>query len=249
MSHSLFQHFPLICMRKIIQNSLDAELGSRLGYLLCNYESHHNCEFIVTLTVHLKSISFHCINHHFLALVTNLTKREKATAGSDWYDLPRTDLTPELKRDLQLLQLRSVLDPHRHYKKDTGRKNQIPEFSQVGTIIEGPTEFFSSRLTNKERKRTFVEEILAGEKANSRFKSKYNVIQAAKTSGKKNHYKAIKAQRAHRSSKGWTGDLSMISKIHHYSNDDSGAEPMEILTLDSVLPFTKAATSRLATQS
>lgn len=111
-------------------------------------------------------------------------------------------MTPELRRDLQLLRLRSVLDPHRHYKKETSRKNQIPEFSQVGTIVEGPTEFFSSRLTNKERKQTFVEEILAGEKVNNRFKSKYNEIQIAKTSGKKNHYKAIKTQRANRNSKG-----------------------------------------------
>lgn len=111
-------------------------------------------------------------------------------------------MTPELKRDLQLLRMRSVLDPKRHYKKDNNRKSDVPEFSQLGTIIEGPTEFFTARLTNRERKRTFVEDVLASEKKSQRFKSKYNEIQLAKTSGKKAHYKALKAQRARKSTKG-----------------------------------------------
>ena len=120
---------------------------------------------------------------------------KKATAGSQWFNLPRTNLTPELKRDLQLLHMRGVLDPKRHYKKE-GSKPKIPEFSQVGTIIEGPTEFFSGRLSNKDRKRTFVEEVLNTENASGRFKNKYGEIQAAKTSGKKAHYKALKAKRS-----------------------------------------------------
>jgi len=120
---------------------------------------------------------------------------KKATAGSQWFNLPRTVLTPELKRDLQLLHMRGVLDPKRHYKKE-GSKPNIPEFSQVGTIIEGPTEFFSGRLSNKDRKRTFVEEVLNTEKASGRFKNKYGEIQATKTSGKKAHYKSLQAKRS-----------------------------------------------------
>jgi hypothetical protein len=76
-------------------------------------------------------------------------------------------------------------------KKDKSA-SKIPEFSQVGTIIEGPTEYFSGRLSNKERKQTFVEEVLAREKSEGRFKAKYNDIQAAKTSGKKAHFKKMK---------------------------------------------------------
>ncbi|EPE34062.1 hypothetical protein GLAREA_07075 [Glarea lozoyensis ATCC 20868] len=121
-------------------------------------------------------------------------KNAKANAGADWYNLPKTNLTPELKRDLQLLKMRSVLDPKRFYKKESS-KASVPEFSQVGTIIEGPTEFFTARLTNKERKRTLVEEVLQSEKHSGRFKSKYNEIQESKTSGKKAHYKKMKAIR------------------------------------------------------
>lgn len=62
--------------------------------------------------------------------LTLLMQEKKATAGPSWYNLPRTDLTPELKRDLQLLKMRNTLDPHRHYKKENS-KAKAPEFSQV----------------------------------------------------------------------------------------------------------------------
>lgn len=122
-------------------------------------------------------------------------EKDKITAGSDWFDLPKTELTAEFRRDLQLLRMRSVLDPKRHYKKENG-KAEPPEFSQVGTIIEGPTEFFSARITKKDRKRTFVEEALAVERETKRFEAKYNDIQTSKRSGKKSFYRSLKAKRS-----------------------------------------------------
>ncbi|EEQ32454.1 rRNA-processing protein FCF2 [Microsporum canis CBS 113480] len=44
--------------------------------------------------------------------------KEKPNSGPKWFNLPKTVVTPELKRDLQILRMRSVLDPHRHYKKE-----------------------------------------------------------------------------------------------------------------------------------
>lgn len=93
--------------------------------------------------------------------------------------------------------MRSVLDPKRHYKKEN-KTARAPEFSQVGTILEGPTEFYSARLLQKDRKNTLLEEVLAGEKTSGRFKSKYNDIQAAKTNGKKAHYRELKSKRSKR---------------------------------------------------
>ncbi|KAL2007177.1 hypothetical protein VTN00DRAFT_8615 [Thermoascus crustaceus] len=124
-------------------------------------------------------------------------RKDKQTAGSDWFDLPKTQLTPELKRDLQLLRMRSVLDPKRHYKKESG-KAKPPEFSQVGTVVQGPTEFFSARIAKKDRKSTFVEETLALEQDSGRFRAKYMDIQASKTSGKKAYYKNLRAKRSRR---------------------------------------------------
>ena len=90
--------------------------------------------------------------------------------------------------------MRNVLDTHRHYRK-SDNPGKFPEFSQPGTIIEGPTEFYSGRIQKRDRKQTLAEEILATEHSNQRFKAKYAEIQAKKTSGKKAHYKARVARR------------------------------------------------------
>jgi hypothetical protein len=90
--------------------------------------------------------------------------------------------------------MRSILDPKRHFKK-MDSKSDVPAFSQVGTIIEGPTEFYTGRINNKDRKRTFVEEVLAQEAQTGRFKNKSLEIQKTKASGKKAFYQALKAKR------------------------------------------------------
>lgn len=108
--------------------------------------------------------------------------------------MPKTNLTPELKRDYQLLAMRSTLDSKRFYKKDDSR-SAVPEYSQVGTMIEGPTEYFSSRMTKKERKRTLADEILDEERETKKLRAKYNEIQKVKTSGKKGDYKKAMQKR------------------------------------------------------
>ncbi|EXJ72125.1 uncharacterized protein A1O5_04629 [Cladophialophora psammophila CBS 110553] len=119
---------------------------------------------------------------------------DQTSAGPNWFDMPKTNLTPQLKRDLQLIEMRSVLDPHRHYKKNN-RRGRVPTFSQTGTVIEGPTEFFSARINKKDRSKNFVEEAIATERETGRFKRKYSEIQETKRSGKKAHYKKLMAKR------------------------------------------------------
>lgn len=82
------------------------------------------------------------------------------------------------------------------YKK--AGKFKIPEYSQVGILVEGPTEFFNGRIQNKDRKNTFVDDALATEAKTGRFKKKYGEVQVSKTSGKKAFYKALKAKRKSR---------------------------------------------------
>lgn len=108
--------------------------------------------------------------------------------------MPRTVLTPQLKRDLQVIRMRNVLDPHRHYKKDNNRPS-VPGFSQVGTMIEGPTEYFSARIPKRQRERTLVESVMAAEKESGRMKKKYGEIQDKKASGKKGHYRKMMERR------------------------------------------------------
>ncbi|ODV90419.1 hypothetical protein CANCADRAFT_31386 [Tortispora caseinolytica NRRL Y-17796] len=103
-------------------------------------------------------------------------KARSETTGAKWFDMKKPEMTPEIERDLKILKMRSVLDPKRHYKREDSKK--IPEFFQSGTIIEGPTEFFSSRLTKKERHKTLAQELLSSEDARKYFSKKYKEIQS-----------------------------------------------------------------------
>lgn len=129
------------------------------------------------------------------------SQAKKATAGPEWYNLPKTNLTPELKRDLDLLRMRSVLDPKRFYKKES-TKAKPPEFLQVGTVVEGPTDFFSSRIPKRDRKRTLAEEVLADEKESGRLKRQYEEVQTKRTSGKKGDFKKRMKERYGKKYKG-----------------------------------------------
>ncbi|KAF5978042.1 hypothetical protein FBULB1_6287 [Fusarium bulbicola] len=120
-----------------------------------------------------------------------LKAKEKSTAGPEWFDLPKTNMTPEFKREWQVLRMRGILDP-KHQKKNL--RASAPEYSQVGEIIAGPTEFFSARLTRKERKNTLLEEVTR-DLDSHKFTDKYAGIQKQKTSGKKAFYKNVVAQR------------------------------------------------------
>ncbi|PKS11856.1 hypothetical protein jhhlp_001150 [Lomentospora prolificans] len=110
------------------------------------------------------------------------------TAGPAWFGLPKPKMTPELRRDFQILRLRGALNPKVHYKKSAS-KSLIPRYCHVGQVIEGPTDFYSGRLTKRERKATFAQEVLSTSSLKDRSKSKYSSIQEKKTSGGKTYYK------------------------------------------------------------
>ncbi|CAG8543208.1 19793_t:CDS:2 [Dentiscutata erythropus] len=128
-------------------------------------------------------------------------KLREATAGPGWFDMPKPELTPEIKRDLQIIKMRNVLDPKRFYKKDNSKS--LPKYFQIGTVIEGPTEFYSSRLSRKERKKTIVDELMADEEAKKYYKRKFLEIQKTKQSGGKKHYKQLRKKRRPRWEKGF----------------------------------------------
>jgi hypothetical protein len=125
--------------------------------------------------------------------VAKLDKLEReSNAGSRWFNMPKPEMTPQLKRDLQLLKMRHVLDPKRHYKKDNA---PLPKYLQTGTLIEGNTEYYSARLSKKERKQTIADEILADVSSRAYYKRKYGEIQTSKMSGRKAFYKKVKEAR------------------------------------------------------
>ena len=89
--------------------------------------------------------------------------------------LPEQEITPEVKRSFRLLNLRGVMDPKRFYKSSD--QSKIPKRFQWGTVVEGPTEFYSSRMTRKTRKETFTEEILGDGEVTAYRKRKFRALQ------------------------------------------------------------------------
>lgn len=56
------------------------------------------------------------VHPSLFSLFLLLLQSDKDTAGPGWFDLPATEVTPEIKKDLQLIKLRAYVDPKRFYK-------------------------------------------------------------------------------------------------------------------------------------
>lgn len=59
-------------------------------------------------------------------------ERDK-TKGKDWYNLPATEVTEEIKNDLEVLRMRSALNPKHVYKKNDMKV--IPKYFQVCNML------------------------------------------------------------------------------------------------------------------
>ncbi|GJQ86284.1 hypothetical protein Trydic_g8980 [Trypoxylus dichotomus] len=114
-------------------------------------------------------------------------KELERTKGKNWFNLPATELTDEVKTDLEILKMRSVLDPKHFYKKND--LDVLPKYFQVGKVLDSPLEHYNNRLTKKQRKRTLVDELLADAEFNKYNKRKYQEIIQEK---QKTHYKAYR---------------------------------------------------------
>ncbi|XP_039129422.1 LOW QUALITY PROTEIN: rRNA-processing protein fcf2-like [Dioscorea cayenensis subsp. rotundata] len=111
-----------------------------------------------------------------------LRKSIKDTTGQGWFDMPAPTITPELKKDLEILKLRNVIDPKQHFKKG-GQSKGLPKYFQMGTVIEPMSEFFSSRLSKKERKATLADELLSDQTLKQYRKRKINEIKEKRQPG------------------------------------------------------------------
>ncbi|MEW5313935.1 MAG: hypothetical protein WDW38_005465 [Sanguina aurantia] len=106
------------------------------------------------------------LNKHLMAPSRDLrlsskTARKAAadTAGSKWYNLPATQITDEVKKELRLLRLRGTYDPKRFYKSFD--ESKFPKYFQVGTVVDSPLEWYGGRLTARQRKGTLSQEVMA----------------------------------------------------------------------------------------
>jgi len=73
--------------------------------------------------------------------------------------MPRGKLTTENKLHFLLVKHRHLL--FRKWKPPRQPEKYIPKYFQMGRVIEGPAEYYSSRIPRKERKQTWAKEFMA----------------------------------------------------------------------------------------
>lgn len=56
-------------------------------------------------------------------------KERSKTKGDQWYNLPAPEMTDEKERDLEIIQMRSILNPKQFYKKNDLKT--LPKYFQV----------------------------------------------------------------------------------------------------------------------
>ncbi|KAG6964573.1 hypothetical protein JG687_00005896 [Phytophthora cactorum] len=86
----------------------------------------------------------------------------KKSAGRRWFNFESEEMTDDSRRDFALLRMRNYLDPKKFYKS-SDHSRALPKHFQMGEVIEGAHEFHSARLTKKQRRKTFTDEIMADE--------------------------------------------------------------------------------------
>lgn len=108
-------------------------------------------------------------------LVVNKNKKTKKSASKEWFELPAQEITEDVKTELRVLRLRSAFDPKQFYKKFDDTK--FPSNFQFGRVVESSADYYSSRMTKKERKRTMAEEIMSDPHLAQVRKKRFTAIQ------------------------------------------------------------------------
>ena len=106
-----------------------------------------------------------------------------STSGSGWFNMIPSPMSSQLKTDLAIIRNRNYLDPKKFYKTADSFDGKV---LQLGTVIEGSNEYYTSRLTKKERRMNLTDEVMADRTVTEYAKRKYRELQAEKDVGKGN---------------------------------------------------------------
>ncbi|KAH8421225.1 hypothetical protein KR009_001758 [Drosophila setifemur] len=121
--------------------------------------------------------------------ILNRVTRAK-TKGGGWFNLPAPEITEEMRNELKIIQMRSVLNPKQFYKKNDLKV--LPKFFQTGTVLNSVLDNSKEIYTSKAQK-SLVDELLANESFQKFNKRKYNeIIQRTDNYGHRKAMKKIK---------------------------------------------------------
>ena len=116
----------------------------------------------------------------------------------EFFTMRTPTMTPEIKRDLQVIQLRKFANPKRFYKGDDFK--ELPATFQIGVVQDGP---FDKQATGssrgpgsaKRKAATLAEEILTDPSVQKYTKKVYNKLQHKRKRGGKKEYERKRNQR------------------------------------------------------
>lgn len=105
--------------------------------------------------------------------------------------MPATEVSDELRQDMEIIQMRSVLNPTHFYKKNDLKT--LPKYFQVGKVLPSALDRYNDRGERVNKKKSLVDELLQDAEFQQYNKRKYNEVMAEKSkSGYKKAYKKMK---------------------------------------------------------
>ena len=75
-------------------------------------------------------------------------KQKELSAGRGWGEMPKQELTDEVKADLRAIQLRNHIFSNRFYKSNDSKK--LPSYFQIGTVVIDKNDTKMNKLSKKE---------------------------------------------------------------------------------------------------
>ena len=99
----------------------------------------------------------------------------KNSTGPMWFNMTAPEMTPELKEDLEAMQVKQYTDPTQFFKKND--KKKLAKFFQIGTIQDNILEGKKNRLKKSEVRNRIAEEILDRDISKSYTLKKFDEIQ------------------------------------------------------------------------
>lgn len=102
------------------------------------FEDDFFSNLIITKQIFLwPSNLFHNPTDHFYSI---FQKEREKTKGANWFNMKAPEVTEELKNDIQILQMRSALDPKKFYKRN--EMKTIPKYFEVKRFTDNMKQSF-----------------------------------------------------------------------------------------------------------
>lgn len=101
------------------------------------------------------------------------------SAGSGWFNMKSSAMTPTLKRDIQILNLRKALNPTQHYKEAKIGKRHV----QYGTVVDTHYNHYSAGHGKKPK--ALVDQLLQDSQFSNQLQSRFDSVQQRRRIGLK----------------------------------------------------------------